>query len=221
MKKVISFSLWGDNPKYVVGALENIKLQKELFPTWESRIYCHEWIKTNYLQKLKQSGAEIILKDEEPVNKHMDAPGMFWRFEVLKDPDIERCMVRDTDGRLSIREKICLKDWERSGKEFHIIRDHPMHGTRIMGGMWGSTKDFIARINYDDLLNQFNKLEYNNMYATDQEFLARMIYPLVKDSACIHDDWMRYPDEKDVRKIPHFRDGKHFIGEPIEIDENE
>ena len=30
MKKIISFSLWGKNPFYFQGALENIKLQKDL-----------------------------------------------------------------------------------------------------------------------------------------------------------------------------------------------
>ena len=30
MKKIISFSLWGDNPKYTIGAIENAKLSKSL-----------------------------------------------------------------------------------------------------------------------------------------------------------------------------------------------
>ncbi len=214
--KIISYSLWGDKSKYLKGALENIKGQKELFPDWKCRFYCHDHVDLNIINILYKEGAEVVLKEEEPFIKHMDAPGMFWRFEVLKDPSIDRCIVRDTDGRLTMREKICIKDWERSGKEFHIIRDHIQHGTKIMGGMWGCTKDFISRINYDDLLNSFNKSTYKNIYATDQEFLARMIYPLVKDTACIHDDWARYSDEKNVRKIPHFRVNGEYIGQPWE-----
>ena len=214
MKKIISFSLWGDKRKYLDGAIENIKGQKELFPDWKCRFYCHAHIDLNIIGILYQHGAEVILKEEDPFIKYMDAPGMFWRFEVLKDNDIEKCIVRDTDGRLTQREKNCVMDWEYTKKEFHIIRDHIMHGTKIMGGMWGATKQFIDRINYDDLLEQFNKLEYNNIYATDQEFLARMIYPLVKDSACIHDDFDRFGEH--ARKIPHLRDGTHYIGEPIE-----
>lgn len=217
MIKIISFSLWGDNPKYLIGAIENIKIQKQLFPEWKCRFYYHESINLRWINDLIKEGAEIILKNEEPINKPMDNPGMFWRFEVLKDHTIERFMVRDTDGRLTQREKNCVVDWEKSGKEFHIIRDNRMHNTKIMGGMWGATKEFIDKINYDDLIQQFNSLTYKNLYATDQEFLARMIYPLIKDTACIHDDWTRYSDEKDVRKIPHFRDGLHYIGEPVEI----
>lgn len=216
MKKIISFSLWGENPKYLVGAIENIDLQEQLFPDWKCRFYCHSHVDMKWINILHiKRKAEIVLVDEDPVIKRMDAPGMFWRFEVLKDKDVERFIVRDTDGRLTQREKNCILDWERSGKEFHIIRDHPQHSTKIMGGMWGATKQFIDRINYDDLINSFNNLSYNNMYATDQEFLARIIYPLVKDSACIHDDWDRY--NEGARKIPHLRINNEFIGEPYEI----
>jgi hypothetical protein len=216
MKKIVSFSLWGEHPKYLIGALENIKAQRLLLPDWKCRFYCHSHVDLKWINELYKEGAEVVLKDEEPYIKHMDAPGMFWRFEILMDKDIERCIVRDTDGRITQREKNCIKDWERSGKEFHIIRDNAMHNTRIMGGMWGCTKSFIDRIDYCDLILQFNKLRYQNVYATDQEFLARMIYPLIKDSACIHDDWERYSDEIS-RKIPHLRDEQHYIGEPIYI----
>ncbi|MFA5152769.1 MAG: hypothetical protein WC554_09435 [Clostridia bacterium] len=217
MKKIISYSLWGTEKKYIQGALENIKNQKELFSDWKCRFYCHDHIDLKIINLLYKEGAEVVLKEEEPFVKHMDAPGMFWRFEILKDKDVERFIVRDCDGRLTQREKNCVKDWERSGKEFHIIRDHMMHGTKIMGGMWGATSAFSSRINYDDLLNQFNKMTYNNIYATDQEFLARMIYPLVKDSALVHDDWARFLDEKNVRKIPHLRINSEYIGMPVEI----
>ena len=216
MKKIISFSLWGDNKKYLTGALENIELQKQLFPNWTCRFYTHTTVPSSIYNKIEDTGSELILKDENPVIKHMDAPGMFWRFEVLKDKDIEKFIVRDTDGRLSQREKNCIKDWERSNKEFHIIRDHRMHDTKIMGGMWGATKEFINRINYDNLINSFNKSSYKNIYATDQEFLARMIYPLVKDTAHIHDDWSRYPDEVSYN-IPHIRTNDEYIGMPVEV----
>jgi len=215
MKKIISYSLWGDHPKYIIGAIENIKTQQQFFPEWKCRFYCHSQVNLKWINELYKLEAEIILKDEEPFLKHMNAPGMFWRFEVLKDPTIERCMVRDTDGRLTQREVNCVKDWEKSKKEFHIIRDHIQHGTKIMGGMWGATKDFINRIDYDDLIKQFNQMSYNNIYATDQEFLARMIYPLVKDSACIHDDFDRFGEH--ARKIPHFHTGNEYIGMPYEI----
>jgi len=215
MKKIISFSLWGNDLFYLEGALENIKCQQKLFSDWTCRFYCHTSVDLEWINKLKEQDAEIVKKEEEPVIKHMDAPGMFWRFEVLKDKDVERFIVRDVDGRLTQREKNCVLDWEKSRKEFHIIRDHSMHNTRIMGGMWGATKQFIRRIDYNKLIEDFNNLSYDNVYATDQEFLARIIYPLIKNTACIHDDWDRF--KEGARRIPHLRLDNHYIGEPIKI----
>ena len=219
MKKIIAFSLWGNNPKYTIGALENIKAQKMLFPDWSCRFYCHTGMHPSDVDKLRNVNdtVEIVLVDEIPYICHMNSPGWFWRFNVLTDNSIDRVVIRDADSRLTQRDLNCVKDWEKSKLPFHIIRDHSLHSTRIMAGMWGATREFINSIDYITLLKQFDNLKYPNIYGIDQEFLARMIYPLIKDKACIHDDWHRYSDEINVRKIPHFRDGNHFIGEPIEI----
>ena len=40
MKKVISFSLWGDDPKYTIGAIRNAELAKTVYPGWVPRFYC-------------------------------------------------------------------------------------------------------------------------------------------------------------------------------------
>ena len=34
MKKIISFSLWGDILTYTQGAIKNVELAKEVFPDW-------------------------------------------------------------------------------------------------------------------------------------------------------------------------------------------
>ena len=42
MKKVISFSLWGNNPTYNIGAIKNAELAKEFYPDFECWFYIHE-----------------------------------------------------------------------------------------------------------------------------------------------------------------------------------
>ena len=37
--KVIAFSLWGDSPKYTMGAIKNAEIAKEIFPDWTCRYY--------------------------------------------------------------------------------------------------------------------------------------------------------------------------------------
>ena len=39
MKKIISFCLWGNDPKYTVGALRNAELAKTIYPDWKTRFY--------------------------------------------------------------------------------------------------------------------------------------------------------------------------------------
>ena len=216
MKKVISFSLWGDNPKYLNGALENIRLQRIFYPSWTCRFYCHDSVPDNSIDLLEEEKAEVYFKTGD-LGSNMKRPGMFWRFEVIKDPDVERFIVRDADSRLSQREKNCVLDWIKSEKGFHIIRDNPYHSTKIMGGMWGATRNLCEKINYDELLDKFNTVHKNenSIYGSDQDFLARFIYPLIKDDCLIHDDYHFYKEES-VRKIPHIRINNEFIGQPYD-----
>ena len=37
--KLITFSLWGQDPKYTHGALRNAELAKEIYPGWKCRFY--------------------------------------------------------------------------------------------------------------------------------------------------------------------------------------
>ena len=215
LKKIISYSIWGNNPKYLDGALANIANQKEFYPDWKCRFYIHKDVPPYFIDFLEDKDVEIVIKNGD-LGSGMNRPGMFWRFEVLKDPEVEKFIIRDADSRLTWREKVCVKDWEASKKSFHIIRDHPYHRTRIMGGMWGANRTAMNKIPYDELISKFEGLEYQNTVGSDQEFLARMIYPIIKDDVCIHDDYHFYPDET-PRKIPHIKGRDEFIGKPIEI----
>jgi hypothetical protein len=40
--------------------------------------------------------------------------------------------------RFSEREVAAVEDWLNSSLPFHAMRDHPAHGTAILGGMWGA-----------------------------------------------------------------------------------
>ena len=42
MKKVLSFSLWGDNPTYNIGAIKNAELAKEFYTDFECWFYIHQ-----------------------------------------------------------------------------------------------------------------------------------------------------------------------------------
>ncbi len=44
---------------------------------------------------------------------------------------------RDLDSRFSEREEAAVKEWLESDRDFHFMRDHPFHGTTILGSGWG------------------------------------------------------------------------------------
>jgi hypothetical protein len=216
MKKIISFSLWGDKDKYIVGAFENIKLQQKYFPNWICRFYIDKNLPSYIYHKLKKLGAEVIDMDENP-NTPLRL-GMFWRFKVLEDNDVERFIIRDTDSRIDLRDYSVVKDWLLSKKPFHIIRDHIYHSTKIMGGMWGATNEIKKIINYTELYNKFIDENKNNtkfIYGPDQDFLAKYIYPKVKELALIHDNWDRY--KEGAKQIPHLNKSDEYIGKSIEL----
>ena len=202
MKKIIAFSLWGDNPKYTVGLIKNLDLAKEVYPGWICRVYCGKSVPENIISEIeKRDNKELIIMDEQG-----DWEGMFWRFFAAEDADI--MISRDSDSRLNNREKAAVEQWIKSDKNFHIMRDHPYHATEILGGMWGVKSPILKNIR--NMIKEYSK---GNFYQVDQNFLREKVYPLVKHSAMVHDEFF------EKKPFPMPRDGLEFVGKVF--DENE
>jgi hypothetical protein len=206
MKKIISFSLWGNNPKYTIGAIKNAELAKTIYPDWICRFYCGKSVPSDIIEKLKTYNNVEIIEMEE----NGDWNGMFWRFYACEDADI--MISRDTDSRLSVREKSAVDEWLNSDKDFHIMRDHPYHNVLILGGMWGVRNGILKNI--IPIINDYNK---GNFWQVDQNFLREKIYPIIKDISFIHDEFMKF--ENWCELFPTERNNKEFIGDVF--DEND
>ena len=142
MKKIISFSLWGDNPTYTQGAIRNAELAKEIYPDWVCRYYIGRSTPQQTIDTLSSfDNTEVIVMDVDG-----DWTGMFWRFYPAGEQDVDVVIIRDCDSRLNNREKEAVNEWLNSDKGFHIMRDHPYHKTEILGGMWGSKKGVTPNI---------------------------------------------------------------------------
>ena len=208
MKKVISFSLWGDDPKYWIGALKNIELCKKLYIGWICRFYIDKTCKKELVNSLIGKDVEIILVESKD-NYH----GMFWRFYAASDPEVYAMISRDCDSRLSERELLAVNEWLNSDKDFHIMRDHPYHTVPILGGMWGCKNKIL--INIKDYINQWNKFSNHGI---DQDFLGQIIYPKVKNNAIEHVDFnINYGG--DIKPFPSERYNYEYVGEAY--DEND
>ncbi len=112
---------------------------------------------------------------------------------------------RDTDSRLGEREKAAIDEWIGSDKDFHIMRDHQFHATEILGGMWGSRNGILKGMR--QMIKDYNKGSYNDKYQVDQNFLRDVIYPKVKDTAMVHDeffDGLPFPEKAPKRTESYF-----------------
>lgn len=51
----------------------------------------------------------------------------------MADPTVIEFHSRDLDSRISAREVAAVRDWQYSGKHFHVMRDNPAHTSRMLG----------------------------------------------------------------------------------------
>lgn len=201
-KKIITFSLWGDNPKYTIGAIKNVILAKKIYPDWICRYYVGQSVPKDIIEVLKNHTNTEIFEMDEVGNWS----GMFWRFYPASEPDVEVMISRDVDSRLSFREKGAVDEWINSDKGFHIMRDHPHHGIEILGGMWGVKKGVLSDMK--KLIDDYTKGEF---WQVDQNFLKQIIYPIVKDNSMVHDEFHQYNNDK--KPFPTVRLNKEFVGD--------
>jgi hypothetical protein len=210
-KKIISFSLWGSDPKYLIGAEKNIQLQQQYYPGWICRYYLDESVPFNTVHFLGEQGAEIIVKD-----KSNGYEGLFWRFEPAFDETVERFIVRDCDSRLNAREADAVSQWIESNLPFHSMRDHRGHDVPILGAMWGAKSFFIHDFKniYYWFIEQVEKapiIKRERFFYTDQIFLNQIIWPKISGNCLIHDDLKRFTGTEEMFhvKLP---DGQ-FVGQ--------
>lgn len=201
--RVVSYSLWGDNPKYNTGALRNAELVQLLYPGWQARFYVGTNTPPETIEGLQDRGAFVI-----DMGKPGDWTGMFWRFEAASDPDVDVMISRDCDSRITPREVAAVKQWLGSGAMFHIMRDHPHHATEILGGMWGVRAPLLSDMN--NLIEHYIKGDF---WQVDQNFLREVVYPRVAQFSIVHDEFFQ--------KIPFPtpRVGREFVG--LAYDEND
>lgn len=205
--KYISYTLFGTEPKYYIGAEKNIILNKKLLPDWETIIYYHkDRILDNTINKLTELGGKMI--DVSNVifsSKDVGDFPYFWRFFAFLEDSIS--IVRDLDSRVSEREVTYINRWLDSNCTYFIIRDHPWHSPVPSGlfGIKGKIENFETH--FRDFVNTSDL-----RWGTDQEILQNYIDGIDKS------DIFYCGFDKEETYIP--RDDKNFfIG--MQIDEND
>ena len=203
MKRVISFSLWGNDPKYSVGAIRNAKLAPRIYPGWICRYYIGSDVAPEVAERLASyPHCEV----ERMASSNWG--GALWRFAPAGEEDVAVMISRDTDSRLNEREAEAVREWLSGDHQFHIMRDHPWHFHLILGGLWGAKRGCLAGI--QAMIEDYSK---ENRYGIDQDFLRDRVYPIVFDSALVHDEFYSGND------FPRPRRGFEFVGQAFDEQE--
>ena len=177
--KVIAFSLWGSNPRYLRGALHNVVAAKEIYPSWTCRFYVDASVDGGFRETLVGLGADLHEHRIFGMPQRLSR-----RFAVADDPSVGRFLVRDCDSVVNAREARAVDEWIASGKPFHIMRDWWTHTDPVLAGMWGGMAGVLPSMR--SLLGAYRSkhLETPNW---DQWFLRDSVWPLIRDHALIHD----------------------------------
>lgn len=186
----ISYSIFGDSPIYLVGALRNAEQVKIFYQDWQAHFWCEcESITLNFMKELADRGAYV-----RPYSRQQYPNGMFVRFTIADDPTVERFICRDCDSRPSAREVAAVDEWIASRKELHILRDHPWHCSLLMGGLWGAVKGVLTDV--ESKIKSFPRgrrpYTRETTYGADQDFLVHYLWRKARDNSLIHDSFCRH-----------------------------
>lgn len=202
----IAFSLWGSDPKYTIGALENAKLITKVYPGWQMHVWLErESVPADTVKALTDWG--VTLHDKDP-----DIPAwMFQRFLIHDVPEVQRYLIRDCDSRLSMRERFCVEEWISEGTLLHTIHDHPYHfkGPVILGGLWGLWREGDPKPFSMKILMRDSPWSKNQNWGADQSFLEAVFWPLYKHSCTQHGKTLSI-------QVTNRTDPQSFCGEIID-----
>ena len=109
--KVISLSLFGDNPYYYNHAYKMKDDLPKYFPDWELRIYIHYKTPAFVIKKFIEKGCQVIIVQQDNMTP---SDSTFWRFLAAQDDVIFMC--RDVDYQLNDFDYQQVNQWIRKDK---------------------------------------------------------------------------------------------------------
>lgn len=179
-RDIISFSLWGDRPRYLRGALHNALRAHLLYPGFTCRFYVDESVPRDLVAALDEQGAEVISEQGEPTNRHR----LTRRFLVADDETVARYLVRDCDSLVNSREAAAVNVWLESDAAFHVMRDWWTHTDPILAGMWAGRGGALPPLS--PLIDSYRskQVETPNW---DQWFLRDRVWPAIRHASLVHD----------------------------------
>ena len=201
-QRIISLALFGpkENPIFADEKFSHlifpmIDEAETLFPQWTIRLYSDEMtISRLNLRNLSSfsNNIDICNVDRLPVLGDVGSylPGKLWRFLPVLDPMVDFTSSRDLDSPLTGREQAAVEEFVNSSFLFLSLRDHPLHGIPILGGLWTTAqyrdRSLFLRL-FGVLLDRTRVQRYT--LTNDQKLLTNLVWPKVKDQTLSFDSF--------------------------------
>lgn len=187
--KVFSFCLYGTEPNYYTGLLDNISIIREFFPDFDivvAKGVCDpSWT--------IPEGVSVVETGLE------GAVNMLYRYVPMATAEVG--FVRDTDSRITERDRWCIRDFLDSPYTYHMIRDHVWHRSPLMGGLFGWKRPTDIGI----------EIPTDAGYGTDERLLSSHLYPRIVSELLVHTNIYGLHREN-TRRMPAMSDPTDFVG---------
>jgi Tetratricopeptide repeat len=185
-RDVIAFSLWGEQPRYLRGALDNALAVPALYPGWQMRCHVDATVPAELRAALAGLGVDVRL---EPPGQSLRRR-LCWRFGVANDPSVGRFLVRDIDSLVGPRERAAVDAWIASDRWFHVLRDWWVHTDLVLAGLWGGVAGVLPDL--AALLARYapSHMETPNI---DQWFLRDELWGCIRQGVLVHDRCFAVP----------------------------
>ena len=203
-RNVISFSLFGNNERYIRTAILNARAARFVYLGWVCHFYVDDSVPVQVIQALGGEGARVLKVQGLPAQPY----GTFWRFLVADDPEVDRFLIRDADSVINVREHAAVQEWLESGRHFHVMRDHFDHDELILAGMWGGVRDALPKMiplaqryiaSRSDVIGR----------SADQEFLRDQLWPTIRASVMAHDSQFAFGEWRDFPAVGRLPRGSY------------
>jgi hypothetical protein len=213
MKILISYSVFGRDDKYLIGALKNAEAKRAydaLGDVTQVFVLGNDvplWVAIG----LERRGAEVL--QGGPWAEHS-----ILARQTVADLPCDAFFVRDVDSRPGPREALAMAAWLHSSDAFHVMRDHPFHFNPVMAGMWGGVPRMF-RDPHPKMIERINAWKEANPipavgqhYGYDQALLADVLWPFMKQHGVLQHDSFHRPRFAGAVPFPDGDPTKHFVG---------
>jgi len=203
----ISYALFGDSPKYLNGALFNATDVLDKYPTFQPVFFVDsKTVPGATLRALRELPVRLIAGNTKWMPNKTN-----WQTTAFDLPNAETVIFRDVDSRVTRREVAAVTQWMETDFGAHVMRDFPAHTDPLMGGMWGLKKRSFPKLNLGKVWQDYRSRVSDWDNPSDQVFLKRAVWPLIKHDILQHDEFTGAPGTY-MFPVP-FDPAEGFVGE--------